>query len=465
MAELFAGNTSNAAPLANRVRPVNLSEFVGQQHLVGKGKALRKAIQDGKIPSMILWGPPGSGKTTLAFLIAAYTKAHFINFSAVLSGVKQIRAVVEEAKMKRTFKGQQVILFVDEFHRFNKLQQDAFLPHVEDGTLILIGATTENPSFEINSALLSRVKIYVLKQLSNDETRKVIDQALSSKKGLPNHTTLTEDALDFIVAIADGDARVALNILEIAYNVVPSKNKKKKITLKVAEDVAQKKTLLYDKKQEEHYNLISALHKSIRGSDPDATLYYLARMLESGEDPLFIARRLVRMAVEDIGLADPFALTLAVSAKEAVHFVGMPECNLALAEAAVYLATSPKSNAVYEAYEKAKDDVYRIPGAEIPFRIRNAPTRFMKNIGYGKDYRYAHDYPGAFVPETFLPDALEGTVYYHPQNRGRESKIKERLQQWRELIKKAKENNVKQTSAQKKHDKTSERSVKKQKKS
>lgn len=439
MAELFEEKGSEAAPLADRVRPVDLSEFVGQQHLVGKGKALRKTIEEGKIPSMILWGPPGSGKTTLAFLIARYTNAHFINFSAVLSGVKEIRAVVEDAKMKRAFKGQQVILFVDEFHRFNKLQQDAFLPHVEDGTLTLIGATTENPSFEINSALLSRVKIYVLKRLSDSDIESVIRHAVSSRKGLANRVTLTKDALDFIKAVADGDARIALNIIEIAFNVVPSKNKKKKITLKVAEDVAQKKTLLYDKKQEEHYNLISALHKSIRGSDPDAALYYLARMLESGEDPLYIARRLVRMAVEDIGLADPFALTLAVSAKEAVHFIGMPECSLALAEAAVYLATSPKSNTVYEAYEKAKDDVHRVPGAEIPFRIRNAPTRFMKEIGYGKDYRYAHDAPGAFIPETFLPDALEGTIYYHPENRGRESKIKERLDQWRALIRKAKQ--------------------------
>jgi putative ATPase len=463
VAELFHNNTSEASPLADRVRPVELSEFVGQQHLVGKGKALRKSIEDGKIPSMILWGPPGSGKTTLAFLVAKYTNAHFINFSAVLSGVKEIRAVVEDAKMKRAFKGQQVILFVDEFHRFNKLQQDAFLPHVEDGTLILIGATTENPSFEINSALLSRVKIYVLKRLSNEEIKRVIDHALSSDKGLANHAALTEDALDFIVAIADGDARIALNILEIAYNVVPSKNKKKKITLKVAEDVAQKKTLLYDKKQEEHYNLISALHKSIRGSDPDASLYYLARMLESGEDPLYIARRLVRMAVEDIGLADPFALTLAVSAKEAVHFVGMPECNLALAEATVYLATSPKSNAVYEAYEKAKGDVYRIPGAEIPFRIRNAPTRFMKEIGYGKDYHYAHNFPEAFVPETFLPDALEGTVYYHPQNRGRESKIKERLQQWRDLIEKAKAERTQPSRSKKSHKKIDTKSEERKK--
>jgi putative ATPase len=465
MAELFSDKTNEAAPLADRVRPADLSEFVGQQHLVGKGKALRKAIEDGKIPSMILWGPPGSGKTTLAFLIATYTNAHFINFSAVLSGVKEIRAVVEEARMKRAFKGQQVILFVDEFHRFNKLQQDAFLPHVEDGTLILIGATTENPSFEINSALLSRVKIYVLKRLSSEDIKSVIEHAITSKKGLAKRATLTKDALDFIIAIADGDARIALNILEIAYNVVPSKNRKKKISLKVAEDVAQKKTLLYDKKQEEHYNLISALHKSIRGSDPDAALYYLARMLESGEDPLYIARRLVRMSVEDIGLADPFALTLTISAKEAVHFVGMPECNLALAEATVYLATSPKSNAVYDAYERAKADVYRVPGAEIPFRIRNAPTRFMKEIGYGKDYRYAHDFPGAFVPETFLPDALEGTIYYHPQNRGRESKIKERLQQWRNLIKKAKGNNEKVVRTKKPHGKTAEKTEKKRKKS
>ncbi|MCK4234841.1 replication-associated recombination protein A, partial [candidate division WOR-3 bacterium] len=341
---------------------------------------------------------------------------------------------VEEAKMKQKFKGQQVILFVDEFHRFNKIQQDAFLPYVEDGTLILIGATTENPSFEINSALLSRVKIYTLKKLNQDDIKCVLLNAIKSEKGLKGKTTLTDDAFNFITNISDGDARVALNILEIAYNVEPIKNKKKTITLSVVEDVAQKKTLFYDKKQEEHYNLISALHKSIRGSDPDAALYYLARMLESGEDPLYIARRLVRMAVEDIGLADPFALTLAISAKEAVHFVGMPECNLALAEAAVYLATSPKSNSVYLAYTKAKEDVYNVSGAEIPFRIRNAPTSFMKKIGYGKGYKYVHNYPGSFVPEEYLPDVLKGKIYYEPKDSGRETRIKERLEKWRTLI-------------------------------
>ncbi|MCK4585152.1 replication-associated recombination protein A [candidate division WOR-3 bacterium] len=440
MNELFTRNgTTEKNPLADRVRPTNLSEFIGQEHLIGKGRALRKAIEKGKIPSMILWGPPGSGKTTLAFLIAKYTNAHYINFSAVLSGIKEIRGVIEEARMKREFKGKQVILFVDEFHRFNRIQQDAFLPYVEDGTLILIGATTENPSFEINSPLLSRVKIYILKKLNNEETRKILENAIKSEKGLKGMAELTDDGFDFISNISDGDARVALNILEIAYNVVPVRNKKKKIAIKVLEDVAQKKTLLYDKKQEEHYNLISALHKSIRGSDPDAALYYLARMLESGEDPLYIARRIVRMAVEDIGLADPFALTLAVSAKEAVHFVGMPECNLALAEAVVYLATSPKSNSIYKAYTKAMEDVYNAPGAEVPFRIRNAPTYFMKKIGYGKNYKYAHNYPEAFVPEEYLPDVLKGRIYYEPLERGRESKIKERLEKWRRLIKKSKE--------------------------
>jgi putative ATPase len=433
--ELFEKESSVKKPLADRVRPTNLKEFIGQKHLIGKGKALRKAIKEGNIPSMIFWGPPGSGKTTLAFIIAQYTKAYFINFSAVLSGIKEIRAVVEEAKIKRSYKDQQVILFVDEFHRFNKIQQDAFLPYVEDGTLILIGATTENPSFEINSALLSRVKIYVLKKLNQEEIRTVLENATESEKGLNGEVTLTKDALDSIITISDGDARVALNILEIATNVIPTGKGKKEVTLNIVEDVAQKKTLFYDKKQEEHYNLISALHKSIRGSDPDATLYYLARMLESGEDPLFIARRLVRMAVEDIGLADPFALPLAISAKEAVHFVGMPEADLALAEVAVYLATSPKSNSIYSAYSKAKEDVYTVPNAEIPFKIRNAPTSLMKRIGYGKGYRYAHDYPDAFVPETFLPDALKGMIYYYPQDRGRESKIKSRLEKWRALIK------------------------------
>ena len=440
MNELFTsnGNTENN-PLADRVRPENLNEFIGQKHLIGEGRALRKAIEEAMIPSMILWGPPGSGKTTLAFLIAKYNNAHFVNFSAVLSGIKEIRGVVEKAKMEKTLKGRQVILFVDEFHRFNKLQQDAFLPYVEDGTIILIGATTENPSFEINSALLSRIKIYILKKLSKEELREILENAIRSEKGLKGKVELTNDALDFIINISDGDARVALNIIEISYNVAPEENKKRMINIKIAEDVAQKKTLFYDKKQEEHYNLISALHKSIRGSDPDAALYYLARMLESGEDPLFISRRLVRMAVEDIGLADPFALTLAISAKEAVHFIGMPECDLALAETAVYLATSPKSNSVYKAYKMAKDDVYNVPGAEVPFRIRNAPTFFMKKIGYGKDYKYAHNFSGAFVPEQYLPDVLKERTYYKPLDRGRESKIKERLEKWRGLIKKAQE--------------------------
>ncbi len=439
MNELFTRvDKATEKPLADRLRPVKLAEFIGQEHLIGRGKALRKVIEEGKVPSMILWGPPGSGKTTLAFLVAQYTKAHFINFSAVLSGIKEIRSTVEAARIKRDFKGQQVILFVDEFHRFNKLQQDAFLPYVEDGTLTLIGATTENPSFEINSALLSRVKIYTLKKLNTGEIKKVLENTIKSKKGFNGEVELAKDAFDFVAAIADGDARVALNIIEIAHNVAPSKNKKKNITLKIVEDVAQKKTLFYDKKQEEHYNLISALHKSVRGSDPDAALYYLARMLESGEDPLYIARRLVRMAVEDIGLADPFALTLAISAKEAVHFIGMPECNCALAEVTVYLATSPKSNAIYTAYEQAKNDVYNIPGAEIPFRLRNAPTSFMADRGYGKNYRYAHNFPGGFVPEEYLPDILEGTIYYKPTDRGREAKIKERLEKWRELIKKEK---------------------------
>jgi len=440
MNELFSKKEKlDKTPLADRIRPKDFSEFLGQEHLIEKGKALRKAIEEGKVPSMILWGPPGSGKTTLAFLIAKYTNARFINFSAVLSGIKEIRGVIEEAKIERKFKGRQVILFVDEFHRFNKMQQDAFLPYVEDGTLILIGATTENPSFEVNSALLSRVKIYVLKKLDLKAIRSIIKNAITSDTELKGKVTLTDDVIDFITKISDGDARIALNILEIAYNVAPITNKKKRITLKMVEDVAQKKTLLYDKNQEEHYNLISALHKSVRGSDPDAALYYLARMLESGEDPLFIARRLVRMAVEDIGLADPFALTLAVSTKEAVHFIGMPECNLALAETAVYLATSPKSNSVYEAYEKAKEDVYNIPEAEVPLNIRNAPTYFMKDIGYGKGYKYAHNYPGAFVPEEYLPDKLKGKHYYKPTDRGRENRIKERLEKWRALIKKSKE--------------------------
>ncbi len=446
MSKLFTQKkTAIKNPLADRVRPSSFSEFVGQKHLIGKGKALRKAIEEGKIPSMILWGPPGSGKTTLAFLVSKYTKAHFINFSAVLSGVKEIRSVIEDAQMQREFKATHVILFVDEFHRFNKLQQDAFLPYVENGTLTLIGATTENPSFEINSALLSRVKIYVLKKLNEKEIKKVLKNAIKSEDGLNEEVLLTDEAIDFVVNISDGDARIALNILEIASNVLTTEGKKKSIDLKMVEDVAQKKSLLYDKNQEEHYNLISALHKSIRGSDPDAALYYLARMLESGEDPLFIARRLIRAASEDIGLADPFALTLAVSAKEAVHFIGMPECSLALAEVAVYLATSPKSNSIYLAYENAKKDVYEIPNAEVPFKIRNAPTSLMKEIEYGKNYKYAHNFQDAFVPEGYLPDALKGKIYYRPTDRGREGKIKDRLEKWRTLIKREKKNRDKKS--------------------
>jgi len=423
-----------SAPLADRMRPTSLVEFLGQDHLVGRGKPLRDAIERDQLPSMIFWGPPGSGKTTLARIIASATDSRFIAFSAVLSGVKEIKEVVKEAENERRFRRRRTILFVDEIHRFNKAQQDAFLPHVESGLLVLIGATTENPSFEVISPLLSRTRVFTLHPLKEDHLLVILDRTLKDEeRGLGKFTVeLESKILSHIAAMADGDARVALNALEMAVMTArPDRKQVRRITLRALEAVMQKKALLYDKDGEEHYNLISALHKSLRGSDPDAALYWLGRMLEAGEDPLYIARRMVRFASEDIGNADPQALTVAVTAMQAFHFVGLPEGNLALAQAAVYLATAPKSNALYTAYNAVQRDIRRTLSLSVPLHLRNAPTRLMKELGYGKGYKYPHDFPGHYVEEHYLPEGLRGRIYYKPTNQGYEVEIKRRLEKWR----------------------------------
>ena len=420
-------------PLADRMRPETLEEFVGQKHILKEGSILRKAIQEDKIQSLIFWGPPGTGKTTLAYIIAKATDAYFISFSAVLSGIKEIKEVMAEATRMKEFYNRKTILFIDEIHRFNKAQQDAFLPHVEKGNIVLIGATTENPSFEVISALLSRTKVYTLNLLNEDELKIILNRAIKDKeKGLGNLSVeLDNDALDYIAQMANGDARIALSTLEFAtLTTPPDKDGKRKITLKIAQETMQKKALVYDKGGEEHYNVISAFHKSLRGSDPDAALYWLGRMLAGGEDPLYIARRMVRFASEDIGNADPMALQVTISAKEAYHFVGSPEGELALAQAAVYLATAPKSNAVYKAFGLVQEDIQRTQALPVPLHIRNAPTKLMKGLGYGKDYKYPHDYPDHFVDETYLPENLKNRRYYFPTDFGFEKEIKKRLEWW-----------------------------------
>ena len=429
------------APLAERMRPRSFDEFVGQQELLAPGKPLREAIERDLLQSIILWGPPGTGKTTLARIIADTTKAKFVSFSAVLAGIKEIREVMSEAERQRRATGRRTIVFIDEIHRFNKAQQDAFLPRVEAGDIVLIGATTENPSFEVNAALLSRSKVFVLHGLTTGEVEGILRRALADpERGLGDQgVAVDEDALHAIAMYANGDARSALNLLELSVAAAPTSDDGRRVDVARVEQTIQRRALLYDKSGEEHYNLISALHKSMRNSDPDATVYWLARMVEAGEDPLYIARRLVRFASEDIGNADPQALTVAVAAKDAVHFIGMPEGNTALAQAALYLATAPKSNAVYEAYNQAATDAQKDVAQPVPLHLRNAPTKLMKDLAYGKGYKYAHDEADAIADMSCLPSALEGRKYYDPKERGFEKEIKRRLDGWEAIKKKRRE--------------------------
>ncbi|HHY42350.1 MAG TPA: replication-associated recombination protein A [Thermoanaerobacterales bacterium] len=428
---LFHDEEKISGPLADRMRPRNLDEFVGQEHLLGENKILRKLIESDNITSMILWGPPGVGKTTLAKIIAERTNAKFENFSAVLSGIKEIRDVMRQAEKRRLY-GQRTLLFIDEIHRFNKSQQDAFLPYVEKGDIILVGATTENPSFELNSALLSRSKVFVLKPLKPDDILVLLKKAIGDeKRGLGSMKIhVTDETLEKVAVYANGDARVALNTLELAVlSTNPSPDGVIRITDEVLKETFQRKTLIYDKKGEEHYNLISAFHKSVRNSDSDAAIYWLARMLEAGEDPLYIARRMIRIASEDIGLADPKAIEQAVAAFQAAHFVGMPECSTSLAQAAVYLALAPKSNALYTAYLEAKEDALQTIAEPVPLHIRNAPTKLMEELGYGKGYKYAHDFENKVAAMQCLPDNLSGKEYYRPTASGEEQLFSQRKKQ------------------------------------
>ncbi len=416
-------------PLASRMRPADLDEFVGQENILGEGKVLRQLIEQDKVPSMIFWGPPGVGKTTLAGIIANRSNARFVNFSAVTSGIKEIKEVMAQAEAARRV-GQKTVLFVDEIHRFNKAQQDAFLPYVEKGSIILIGATTENPSFEINSALLSRCKVFVLQALDVEDLVTLLKRALEDPRGYGGQNVIiSDDMIRVIAQFANGDARTALNVLEMAVTNSEMDSGKIVVTDEIIKQCTDKKSLLYDKNGEEHYNLISALHKSMRNSDPDAAVYWLARMLEAGEDPLYIARRLVRFASEDVGMADPSALTLAVSAYQACHFIGMPECNANLSQAVIYLSMAPKSNSAYVAYESAKEDALKMLAEPVPLQIRNAPTQLMKDLDYGAGYVYAHDTEEKMARMQCLPDSIKDHEYYHPTDQGEENKIKERLEQ------------------------------------
>jgi putative ATPase len=420
-------------PLAARMRPQNFDEFSGQEHLVGGGRVLRNCIEADSIPSMVFWGPPGSGKTTLAFLIASLTKSCFVHLSAVSAGVAELRQAVEEARQRLKATGQRTILFIDEIHRFSKSQQDAVLPFVENGVVTFIGATTENPSFEVISPLLSRSRVFTLNALTEENILSIVQRAVNDKeKGLGNlMVQLDEEAMKHLVVMANGDARTALNTLEMAVQSTKAGNEgSRKINLETIEGVLQRRSLLYDKNGEQHYDIISALHKSLRGSDPDAGLYWLGRMIEAGEDPLYIVRRLIRFASEDVGMADPQALVVAMAAQQAVHFVGLPECNLALAELVVYLATAPKSNSLYTAYSKVRQDVEKSRNDPVPLHLRNAVSGLMRDLNYGKDYKYPHNHPGHFVDEQYLPKSLQGKRYYIPSDQGQEKDIAARLKVW-----------------------------------
>ena len=426
------------APLASRLRPMSLDKFVGQKHLIGKGKVLYRLIEADCISSFIFWGPPGVGKTTLAMIIAHHTKARFINFSAVTSGVKEIKEVMKEAEVSRRL-GEKTIVFVDEIHRFNKAQQDAFLPYVEKGSIILIGATTENPSFEVNGALLSRCKVFVLQPLTREDIVELLQNALQDENGFLNdHVHMDEDMLYMIAGFANGDARTALNTLEMVVLNSDQKEDGIYVTKEILEQCINQKSLLYDKKGEEHYNIISALHKSMRNSDVQASIYWLARMLEAGENPLYVARRIVRFASEDIGMADSRALEICIAAYQACHYLGMPECSVHLTHAVTYCALAPKSNALYMAYEAAKKDALNSIAEPVPLQIRNAPTKLMADLHYGEGYQYAHDYEDKITNMKCLPDALSNAVYYEPTMQGSEQKVTQRMKQIEELRKRQK---------------------------
>jgi putative ATPase len=439
--DLFEANRreqlSQRAPLATRIRPRTLDELVGQDQLVGEGTLLRKSIETDRLSSIILWGPPGTGKTTLARIIAATTEAHFTALSAVSAGVADLRVAIKEAADRLGMNNQRTVLFIDEIHRFNKAQQDAILPFVEDGTVILIGATTENPSFEVNSPLLSRSRVIVLRALDDEDICTIVTRALEdTERGLgAQHFAIDDDALDLLVNMANGDARFALNTLEFAASGAGYSDEPR-ISVGLVLEAAQRRAGTHDKSGDDHYDTISALHKTLRGSDPDAALYWLARMLERGDDPLYVARRLVRFASEDVGLADPHALPLAMAAQQAVHFIGLPEGALALAELVVYLALAPKSNAVYSAYDAALADVAETRNDPVPLHIRNAPTKLMKELGYAKGYRYAHEYDEGIVAQQNFPENLAGRTYYHPTDRGFERELRERIARIKEIYEK-----------------------------